>query len=33
MACHRVTDGGNFPQIWKVAENVLNKQLRTADNG
>jgi hypothetical protein len=27
----RVADGGDGLQIWRVAENSLNKQLRTAD--
>jgi hypothetical protein len=31
MACHRVADGGDGLQIWRVAANVLNKQLRIAD--
>jgi len=29
----RVADGGNGLQIWTVASNILNKQLRTADKG
>jgi hypothetical protein len=35
--CHRdvahlrVAGGGNGLQIWSVATNILNKQLRTAD--
>jgi len=29
----RVADGGEGPQIWRVATNILNKHSRTADNG
>jgi hypothetical protein len=28
--CPRVTDGGDGLQIWRVAENILNKQLQRA---
>jgi hypothetical protein len=30
MACPKVVDGGDGPQIWRVA---ANKQLRTVDRG
>jgi hypothetical protein len=30
MACPQVADGGDGVQIWRVAANTLNKQLRTA---
>jgi hypothetical protein len=30
MACPQVVDGRNGLQIWRVAANVLNKQLQTA---
>jgi hypothetical protein len=33
MARPQVADGGNGLQIWKVAENILNKHSRTADEG
>jgi hypothetical protein len=33
MACPSVADGGDVLQIWRVAVNILNKQLRTADKG
>jgi hypothetical protein len=33
MARPQVADGGNGFQIWRVAANILNKQLRTADKG
>jgi hypothetical protein len=33
MAPPRVADEGDGPQIWRVAENVLNKQSRTANKG
>jgi hypothetical protein len=33
MARPRVEDGGDGLQIWSVAVNVLNEQLRTADKG
>jgi hypothetical protein len=33
MARPQVADGGNGLQIWRVAENILNKQSRTADKG
>jgi len=31
--CPSVVDGGDDLQIWKVAVNILNKQLWTADSG
>jgi hypothetical protein len=31
MAHHQVWDGGDDLQIWKVAVNISNKQLLTAD--
>jgi hypothetical protein len=33
MARPQVADVGDGLQIWRVAANVLNKQLRTADRG
>jgi hypothetical protein len=33
MVCPRVTNGGDGLQIWKVAENILNKQSWTDDRG
>jgi hypothetical protein len=33
MACPQVADGGDSLQIWRVAANILNKQLQTADWG
>jgi hypothetical protein len=33
MARPWVADGGNGLQIWRVAENILKKQLRAADKG
>jgi hypothetical protein len=33
MARPRVADGRDGLQIWRVAENILNKQSRTADKG
>jgi hypothetical protein len=33
MARPRVADGGDGLQIWRVAENILNKQSRTAVKG
>jgi hypothetical protein len=33
MACSYVADGGDGFQIWKVAANIFNKQLQTADRG
>jgi hypothetical protein len=33
MAHPRVADGGDSLQIWRVAVNILNKQLQTADKG
>jgi hypothetical protein len=33
MAHPQVADGGEAPQIWRVAANILNKQSRTADKG
>jgi hypothetical protein len=33
MACSWVADGGDSLQIWKVAVNILNKQLQTANKG
>jgi hypothetical protein len=33
MARLQVVDGGDVLQIWRVAENILNKQLRIADRG
>ena len=32
MVHPQVADGGMAP-IWRIAVNILNKQLRTADNG
>jgi hypothetical protein len=31
MELPQIGDGGNGLQIWRIAENMLNKQLRTAD--
>jgi hypothetical protein len=31
MARPRVADGEDGLQVWRVAENILNKQSRTAD--
>jgi hypothetical protein len=31
VACPQVADGGDGIQMWRVAVNILNKQLRTAD--
>jgi hypothetical protein len=33
MARFRVADGGDGLQIWRVAENILNKQSLAADKG
>jgi hypothetical protein len=33
MARLQVADRGNGLQIWRVAANILKKQLRTADRG
>jgi len=33
MACPQVVDGGDGLQIWRVAMNILNKQLQRADKG
>jgi hypothetical protein len=33
MAHPQVADGGDSLRIWRVAENILNKQSRTADGG
>jgi hypothetical protein len=33
MAGPRVADEGHSLQIWRVVENILNKQLRTVDKG
>jgi hypothetical protein len=33
IARPQVADGGDGLQIWRVAANILNKQLRTADKG
>jgi hypothetical protein len=33
MACSWVVDGGYSLQIWRVAVNILNNQLLTADKG
>jgi len=33
MARHQVADRGDILQVWIVAANVMNKQLRTADRG
>jgi hypothetical protein len=33
MAHHQVVDGRDGLQIWRVAANILNKQLHTADRG
>jgi hypothetical protein len=31
MARVKVVDGGDDLQIWRIAVNILNKQLQTAD--
>jgi hypothetical protein len=33
MGCPQVADGGEGLQIWRAAENILNKQSQTADKG
>jgi hypothetical protein len=33
MARPQVADGGDAFQFWRAAENILNKQSRTADKG
>jgi hypothetical protein len=33
MARPQVADGGDTLQVWRVAANILNKQLPTADKG
>jgi hypothetical protein len=33
MACPRVVDGGDDPQLWREAAKILNKQSQTADKG
>jgi hypothetical protein len=33
MARSQVADGGGSLQFWRVAANILNKQLRTVDKG
>jgi hypothetical protein len=33
MARPQVADGGDSLQFWRLAENILNKQSRTADKG
>jgi len=33
MTCPQITDGGNGIQTWKVAVNILNKQLRSTNRG
>jgi hypothetical protein len=39
VSCHhgmtrpQVADGGDALQVWRVAANVLNRQLRTAEKG
>jgi hypothetical protein len=33
MACPLVVDGGNSLQMWRVAVNMLNKQLQKSDKG
>jgi hypothetical protein len=33
MARFQVADGGAGLQLWRIAANILNKQLQTADNG
>jgi hypothetical protein len=33
MAGPQVADGGDSPQFWMVAANMLNKQSRTAGKG
>jgi hypothetical protein len=39
VPCHhgrahpQVADGGDTLQVWRVAANILNKQLRAADKG
>jgi hypothetical protein len=33
MARPQVVDGGDTLQFWRVAANIPNKQLRTADKG
>jgi hypothetical protein len=31
MACPQVVNGGDGLQVWRVAKNILNKQLWRAD--
>jgi hypothetical protein len=31
MACPQIADGGDGFQVWRVAANILKKQLRTTD--
>jgi hypothetical protein len=33
MARPQIADGGDGLHIWRVAENIFNKQSRTAENG
>jgi hypothetical protein len=33
MACPQVVDGGDGLQIWRVAVNIMNEELRTVDRG
>jgi hypothetical protein len=33
MACPQVADGRDGLQVWRVAANILNKQLQTVDKG
>jgi hypothetical protein len=33
MACPQVVDVGEGLQIWRVAANILNKQLQIVDRG
>jgi hypothetical protein len=33
MACPQVEHGEDSLQIWRVAENILNKHIRTTDKG
>jgi len=33
MACPQVADGGYALQIWRVAENIMNKQSWAANKG
>jgi hypothetical protein len=39
VSCHpdiarpQVADGGDYLHVWRVTENIMNKQSRTADKG